>query len=87
MALHRTQVMFEESQHQWLKREAKRSGRSISALLRDLVDRRRGAGSSDEFLEALDASFGVWRDRQLDGYEWVEHARGGLDRPIEDAGW
>ena len=36
--MHRTQIQLEERQFRYLKAKARRNGKSISALLRELVD-------------------------------------------------
>ena len=36
--MHRTQIQLEERQYRYLKAKAKRNGKSISAILRELVD-------------------------------------------------
>jgi hypothetical protein len=37
--MHRTQVLFEERQYRFLHSLAKREGKSLSALLREIVDK------------------------------------------------
>lgn len=39
MAMVRLSVRLQDHQYAWLKAESKRSGRSMSAIVRDLVDR------------------------------------------------
>ncbi|HHB12408.1 MAG TPA: hypothetical protein ENK62_04340 [Chromatiales bacterium] len=53
--MHRTQIQLEEYQYRFLKAQAKRSGKSISALLRELVDHqiRQSTGESDPLLEIV----------------------------------
>jgi len=38
--MHRSQIMLQETQYRFLVDEARRTGRSISAILRELIDRR-----------------------------------------------
>lgn len=38
--MHRSQIMLEETHYRFLVDEAQRTGRSISSILRELIDRR-----------------------------------------------
>ena len=38
--MHRSQIMLEETQYRFLTDEARRTGQSISSILRELIDRR-----------------------------------------------
>ncbi len=38
--MHRSQIMLEEEQYRFLADEARRKGKSISALLREWIDQR-----------------------------------------------
>lgn len=54
--MHRTQIQLEERQYRYLKAKARRSGKSISALLRELVDnqiRKQDEGGNDPLLEII----------------------------------
>jgi hypothetical protein len=39
MAMQRVEVRLRTDQYEWLKAESKRAGRSMSAIVRDIVDR------------------------------------------------
>jgi hypothetical protein len=55
-----------------------RTGRSISALIRDAVDSVYGAErSTEDDLAAMRQGLGAWKDRDLDGAGGVERIRSG----------
>ena len=54
--MHRTQIQLEERQYRYLKAKARRSGKSISALLREFVDdqiRAQEKRGNDPLLEII----------------------------------
>jgi predicted transcriptional regulator len=74
----RTQISLTSEERRALDAVAARTGRSISALIRDAVDSVYGAErSSDEDLAAMRRAFGSWKDHDLDGADWVEQLRSG----------
>lgn len=74
----RTQISLSEDERRALDVAAARTGRSISALIRDAVDAVYGAERSvEDDLAAMKRGFGAWKDRDLDGAAWVEHVRSG----------
>jgi hypothetical protein len=82
----RTQISLTVEERRALDAVSARTGRSISALIRDAVDAVYGCERSvDDDLEAMRAAFGSWHDRDpdLDGAAWVEGLRSG--RGVEDA--
>lgn len=61
-----------------LDAEAARTGRSISALIRDAVEAAYGTPRPlDDDLVAMREAFGAWQDRDVDGAAWVEQRRPG----------
>jgi predicted CopG family antitoxin len=73
---HRTQITLTDDQYLLLKRESKRTGRSLSGLVRRAIDtayRRRGRHYDEA---AWDESFGLREDRDLDSIEYVRRLRG-----------
>lgn len=75
--MQRTQISLTIEGRRALDAEAARSGRSISALIRDAVEIVYGAErSSEEDLAAMRKAFGSW-DRDIDGAAWVDHMRSG----------
>lgn len=80
----RTQISLTVEERRLLDREAARTGRSISALIRDAVSWRYGPETdADADLHAIDAALGAWKDREIDGEEYVERLRSG--RRLRDA--
>jgi len=85
----RTQISLTAEERRVLDLVAARTGRSISALIRDAVETVYGAErSSDDDQAAMRAAFGSWKDRDLDGAAWVEQLRPGsrLRRRMPQAG-
>lgn len=75
----RTQVSFTEAQKRRLDRVSSATGLSMSEVLRRLVDEHlpKSEYSREEFLAAIDAAHGAWKDRDFDGEEYVERMRTG----------
>ncbi len=65
MAKRRTQIYLTDEEIDVLSKESERTGRSMASLIRDAVDRVFGIeerGRRRRFSDALDASFGAWKD-------------------------
>jgi hypothetical protein len=76
--MQRTQISLTDHERQLLDAASARTGRSLSALIRDAVDQIYGAGRSvDADLAAIRATAGAWTRRDLDGADWVDHLRSG----------
>jgi hypothetical protein len=74
----RTQISLTDDERRALDREAARTGRSISALIRAAVETVYGVErSADDDLAAMRQAFGAWTDRDVDGASWVEQRRSG----------
>lgn len=74
----RTQISLTEEDRSLLDAEAARTGRSISALIRDAVARTYGSRrDATQDIEVIDAALGAWRDRDVDGAAYVEAVRSG----------
>jgi hypothetical protein len=76
--MQRTQISLTAEERQALNAASARTGKSISALIRDAVETVYGAErSADDDLAAMRRGFGAWKDREQDGAEWVDHLRSG----------
>jgi len=74
----RTQISLTAEERRFLGAEAARTGRSISALIRDAVERSYGSSrSSVDDLDLMRQSFGSWTSREDDGTTMVERLRSG----------
>lgn len=74
----RTQISLTVEERRLLDAEMARTGRSLSALIRDAVTKTYGSGrDADADLQAIDAAFGAWSDRDFDGEAYVEGLRSG----------
>jgi hypothetical protein len=74
----RTQISLTHEERRALDAEAARTGRSISALIRDAIEIVYGSErSSEEDLVAMRRAFGSWEDGGRDGEAWVERLRSG----------
>lgn len=80
----RTQISLTVEERRLLDAEAARTGRSISALIRDAISSVYGSGRDAEAdLRAIDAARGAWAERDIDGDEYVERLRSG--RRLDEA--
>ena len=74
----RTQISLTAEERRLLDVEAARTGRSISALIREAVFKTYGSERDpDADLRAIDAAFGAWEERAIDGEAYVERLRSG----------
>jgi hypothetical protein len=76
--MQRVQISLTTEERRALDAAAARTGRSISALIRDAVETVYGAERSlEDDLAVMRESFGSWKDRDVDGATWVERLRSG----------
>ena len=74
----RTQISLTVEERRLLDVEAARTGRSISALIRDAVSKTYSPGrDADADLRAIDSALGAWSERDFDGEAYVERLRSG----------
>lgn len=84
--MQRTQISLTDQQRRALDAATVRTGRSLSALIRDAVELVYGSErSDDDDLAAMRRAFGSWNDHDPDGAAWVDQLRSGSrlesDRP------
>lgn len=79
----RVRVTLTDQQFTRLQREARATGIDISELIRRAIASTYGGTASDDAEAILNASFGAWRDRDLDGAEYVERIRRGLGARLD----
>ena len=74
----RTQIYLSKSQASALDREARRTGRTRSHLIREAIDQAYLPNpASERLLAALEASAGAWTRRKEDGEAYVDRIRSG----------
>lgn len=78
---HRTQITLTDRQYAVLKRESERTGLGLAELVRRALAASYDARDRLDD-DALDESFGAWRDRDFDGAAYVEELRPGLGRRL-----
>jgi Ribbon-helix-helix domain len=79
---HRTQIILTDAQYARLKRESARTGVPLGELIRRALASVYGEVGRADAAEILGDSFGAWRDRELDGAEYVEGLRRGMARRL-----
>ena len=76
--MQRTWISLTAAERCALDEEAARTGRSISALVRDAVNVVYGVKrAAEDDLAITRKAFGAWKDRESDGESWVEGLRSG----------
>jgi predicted DNA-binding protein len=77
--MQRTQISLTAEERHALDAEATRTGKSLSALIRDAVEAMYGTNrSSTDDLDLMRQAFGSWTDREESGAALVEKMRSGL---------
>jgi len=74
----RTQISLTREERRALDSAAAHTGKSIAALIRDAVETVYGSErSADDDLAQMRRAFGSWKDREVDGADWVDQLRSG----------
>ena len=74
----RTQISLSAEDKRALDEAAARTGRSMSALIREAVQNVYGSErSAVDDIAAMREAFGCWRVRDLDGATWADRLRSG----------
>lgn len=76
--MQRTQISLTAEERRALDAAAVRTGRSISALIRDAIETVYGSGRcAEDDLGDMRRAFGSWSGSEVDGAAWVDRLRSG----------
>jgi hypothetical protein len=81
--MRRTQIYLTDEEVKALKRQTKRTGASMSELIRSAIEQtyvRAGQPTKEEALRIINDTAGAWKGRTETGEEYVERMRPGLLR-------
>lgn len=79
---HRTQITLTDAQYARLRDESARTGVGLAELVRRALAATYGGGSHQAVGEVLQATFGAWSERDIDGEEYVDRLRRGMARRL-----
>lgn len=82
----RTQVYLGNDELELLDRVGEESGATRSELIRRAIRETYGRRSVSDKLKALDASAGIWRDRDFTGAQYAVQLRGDLNARLKKLG-
>jgi len=75
---HRAQITLTDSQYLRLKQESDRTGVGLAELVRRALTVAYGDPARSDTARVLEATFGAWQDREIDGEAYVERLRPGM---------
>ncbi len=75
---HRNQITLTDSEYIRLKQESDRTGVGLAELIRRALTIAYGDPARSDTAHVLEASFGSWQDREMDGEAYVERLRPGM---------
>lgn len=75
---HRTQITLTDAQYIRLKHESDRTGVGLAELVRRALAVAYGDSARADTTQVLEATFGAWQDRAIDGETYVERVRPGM---------
>ncbi|ADY73940.1 ribbon-helix-helix protein, CopG family [Desulfurobacterium thermolithotrophum DSM 11699] len=75
----RTQIYLDEKLHYLLKEESRKSGKTISEIIRNRLwnSFKENSNRKEALLKALDKAFGAWEERDMDPESFVRELRKG----------
>ena len=80
----RPDITLTDDQYARLLDESERTGIDVSDLVGRAIDRAYRPPPTGNLREALEQSFGSWKDRDFDGETYVERLRNGASGRIPD---
>lgn len=76
--MQRTQISLDDESRRALESAAVLTGRSLSSLIREAIQKTYGSERSvDDDIAKMRQSFGAWQDHDISGEAWVERRRSG----------
>ena len=82
---HRTQITLTDEQYRFLREESAVSGQSLAELVRRAIVNCYGPASAEDLASAIEVSFASWSGRDIDGANYVDCLRGGMERRLADS--
>ncbi len=78
----RTLITIPEEDKQWLKNYSRSHHVSMAQIIRMAINefKKRKKNDKNDFHKALEATFGMWKDKNIDSVEYVRQLRSEWDR-------
>jgi len=74
--LKRTQIYLDEEIYKYLVEESKKTGKSISELIREKL-RKEINKNTQKLIENIRKTSGIWKDREFDTESYIRNLRKG----------